>query len=78
MAECLQSKLARVGQPLWKSLSLSFDDQVVLAVAEGASQVAAKGDLGACKVILSGVVNINTGDIKSPGRCKLIYLGSNP
>ena len=44
-------------------------------MTHGACEVAAKGDLGAGKVVLRRVVDVDAGDIEGPGRFKVIDIG---
>ena len=70
MAEGLQPELARVRQPLGKSLRLGFDHQVILPVTERASQVSTKRDFSASQAILRRVVDIDAGYIRALAAAK--------
>ena len=75
VAEGLQTKLARVRGPLWKSLRLGLDEEIVLAVANRAGKVATEGDLGAGELGFSGVVDVDAGDIQRTGGFEVVDAG---
>src|SRR5580765_4309404 len=77
MAERLKAKLPGIGRPLGKALRFGFDHKVVLAAAHRTGDIPSQGDLCAGKVILRGMVDIDSGHVERLRGVKVIYLGLN-
>ena len=72
MAKGLQTQLSRKRRPLGEPLRLGFQYEVVLTLPERTGNGAAKGDFPPGQVLLTRVIDIDTGNIQRLRRRKMV------